>query len=414
MKKILPLFIVLALFINSCGFSLNPLDDIDFGGNNDDDTIDGVDGDPSQGSVDIYATANLKDLCVDDDICLPDYDLLPSSWINTNNQEPLDDEVCNFDYDPNLTSLFTINRIDGSVNGLELLLSKEDLFFLAWTSVRLQINPYFLMAVMSQESAGNCSAVSPSHGEGCFQITNTFGQGQLDDSYPDRVADWYWSDRSGSYYPDDIFVDENTYFGETPDDEQYRITTDPTADEINGIDVSSVINFPHGVIASGLYFKWQQYLLYTSYPELASDAQSLFQSDNGKASWQAAAYNGGAYGAANALEDGGADFLEEMYDETENYVPLILEYCQAYQAGGLTYNDTYSEEDINWLIDLLSFTYPSDANIDWDEVKDDVRQVFFSDGTTELTFEDDIKALIYVLSTHTGELGPEWPEESSI
>jgi len=406
---------LLALFLtlSSCGFSLNPLDSLD-DSDDSNENINSIDGDPSQGSSDIYASANLKDICVDDDICGAPYTTLPSNWINTDGQEPLTDDVCNFDYDPNYTSTFTINRVNGTVNGLELVLSKEDLFFLAWVSMRLQINPYFLMGVMSQESAGNCAAVSGSHGEGCFQITNTFGQAQLDDSYPDRVIDWNWSDRSGDYYPDDIFIDEETYFGDVPDDEQFRVTTDPTAEEIDGTEVSSVINFPHGVIASGLYFKWQQYLLYTSYEELGDDAEALFQAEDGKASWQAAAYNGGAYGAANAIADGGSDFLEEMADETQDYVPLVLAYCKAYQAGGLTYNDTYTEDDVQWLIDLLSFTYPNDDAINWDDVKEDVHQVFFDDGTTELTFEDDIKALIYVISTHTGELGPEWPVEDSI
>lgn len=373
-----------------------------------------IGGSPSSGSQDIYESADLTQMCIDEEACAPEYDPLPGSFLNTDNQEPLDSAICNFDYDPNAISTFVLNRINGSVNGLELLLSKEDLFFIAWVSVRMQINPYFLLGVLSQESAGNCAAVSSSNGEGCFQITNTYGRGQLNDSYEGRVIDWHWSDRSGEYYPDDIFMNMESYFEQSPDTDQFRITIDPTAGSIDDVEVSSVVNFTNGVIASGLYFKWQEYLLYYSYDSLHGETKDLFQTDDGKALWQSAAYNGGAYGAASALESAEEDFLGEMSAETQNYAPAVVDYCKSFEAGTFTYSANYTSDDVEWLIDLLSYTYPDDADIDWSAIKDDVDQVFFADGTSTISFVDDVKALIYVISTSAGELGPEWPDGGSI
>lgn len=401
------------LFTASCAFDPFGI----FSGDDDDDDSDSVrdiGGNPSTGAQEIYETADLSNLCVDTEECVPSYDELPDDFVRTDGQEPLDDDDCNFDYDPNLISTFVLNRVDGSVNGLDLLLSPEDLFFVAWVSIRQKINPYFLLGVLSQESYGNCAAVSSAGGEGCFQITNYYGQAQLNESYPDRVNYWYWSDRTGSYYPDSMFVDAESYFGEAPATDQFRLTLDPTAGDINGEEVSSVVNFNFGSIASALYYRWQQYLLYYNYDELREASADLFQDDDGKALWQAAAYNGGAYGAANALAEGGDDFLDEMGDETLAYAPAVVDWCKEYQGGELTYNAEYTEDDIEWLIDLLSYTYPEDSGIDWSAVKDDVHQVFFADGTTEITFVDDIKAVVYVISTHAPELAPEWPEEESI
>lgn len=403
-------------FLTSCDFVPFPYNLLTDGDSNDSSVRD-VGGSPSAGARDIYNSSDLTDLCVDHDICEPSYDELPDDFIQTDNQETLDATICNFDYDPNLISTFVLNQVDGSVNGLTLLLSKEDLFFLAWVSVRMQINPYFLMGVMSQESSGNCAAVSSSNGEGCFQITNTFGQAQLDDSYPDRVSSWFWSSRSGDYYDDSFFEDPTSYFGVTPDSDQFRLTIDPTSQTIDGSDVSSIVNFHFGIIASAFYYRWQEYLLYTSYESIRSTASDIFQSNDGKATWQAAAYNGGAYGAAQAIESNGADFLSAMSSETQTYAPRVVDYCHEYEAGALTYSATYTQDDIDSLIDFLAQTYsnsPSSLDIDWTAVKDDVHQTFFSDGTTQLTLVDDIKAVIYVISTNVPELAPEWPEEGSI
>lgn len=409
------LALIFSFLLSSCDynpFSFDPFNLFENGSSN--NAVRDIGGSPANGARDIYESADLTDLCVDHSLCEPDYDPLTDDFIQTDNQEPLEASICNFDYDPNTISTLILNRVDGSVNGLKLLLSKEDIFFLAWVAVRLQINPYFLMGVLSQESSGNCAAVSNSNGEGCFQITNTFGQGQLNDSYPDRVESWFWSSRSGEYYPDNFFEDSTGYFGVTPDSDQFRMMIDPTSATIDDTTVSSVVNFHFGVIASGLYYRWQEYLLYTSYEGIRSTASDIFQSNDGKAIWQAAAYNGGAYGAAQAIESNGADFLEALGSETQNYAPVVVDYCHEYQAGTLTYSASYSQDDVDFLIDLLQQTYSSTLGIDWNAVKDDVHQTFFADGTTELTFVDDIKALIYVISTKVPELAPEWPEEDSI
>lgn len=402
-------FFALLTFSYACQSTPYPVD-VNDPEDNDANQVADVGGNPSSGSQDIYSTADLSNLCVDEDLCAPPYDELPSWMIHTDGQEPLDDEVCNFDYDPNLVSTFILNRPRGDINGLKLLLSKEDLFFIAWVSMRYKINPYFLMGVISQESAGNCSAVSGSSAEGCFQITNTFGQAQLDESYRDRVSEWFWSDRTDFYYPNDLFVDGATYFGEAPESEQFRVTIDPFAHIIEGLEVSSVVNFHFGAIASAFYYHWQQYLLFYNFDDLRDAASDIFESPNGKALWQSAAYNGGAYGAANALEEAGADFLDEMGDETQDYAPAVVDYCTSYQAGTLTYSAAYTEDDLKWIMDLLASTYPSSRSINWDEVKDDVHQLFFAAGATELSFVDDIKAIVYVISTHAPELAPEWPE----
>ncbi|MBX7148605.1 hypothetical protein K1X76_05920 [bacterium] len=408
-------FILIVCFLSSCNFEdvFDPFGI--FGGNNGEgDPIREIGGNPSPGSQTIYASASLDDMCVDDTICGPPYEVIADTYRDVGNQEELTSDVCDFDYDANAISTFVLNSVDAEVNGLELLLSKEDLFFIAWTSVRFKINPYFLMGVLSAESSGNCAAVSSSNGEGCFQITNTFGQAQLNDSYPNRVSGWFWTDRDSDYYEDDLFVDQESYFGEIPSSDQFRLTLDPSQHDIDGTDVSSVVNFPHGVIASGLYFYWQQYLLFNTYNFVEDNAVDLFQSDDGKALWQAAAYNGGAYGAANALEVYGSDFLDHMHDETQTYAPRVVDYCKEYQGGEATYSASYTEDDVEWLIDLLSYTYPDDSDIDWDAVKQDVHDVFFEDGTEALTFVDDVKALIYVISTHVPELAPEWPDSGSI
>lgn len=415
MKRIhglLIFFIFLSTFLSACQFTPFPQEAFDEEASQSGGA--GIEGEPSPGSRDIYASANLNQLCVDTTKCEPLYEKLSAALIRTAGQEPLINTTCNFDFDANLVSTFLLHRVEGSVNGLKLLLSKEDLFFLAWSSVRYQINPYFLLGVMAAESAGNCAAVSTAHAEGCFQITNTFGQAQLKQSYPDRVKNWFWSDRSGNDYPDSIFVDDGVYFGENPSTDQFRLTEDPTSGRVDNEEVSSVVNFHFGILASSFYFKWQHYLLYYHYASLRETAAWLFQSPDGKGLWQAAAYNGGSYGAAQALSRAGSNFLGEMREETQNYAQNVMDYCHSFQAGDDVYSAVYEKEDVAWILDLLSFTYPEDSPIDWEEVKEDVNQVFFSDGNQTLTFEDDIKALVYVISTHVPELAPEWPEEDSI
>lgn len=403
------LLFFLFLFQTACQLTVWDL----FSGGNDseDPQVESIGGNPATGSRTIYESVNLNDLCLDDS-CEAPYEEWPDDWFIVTDQEPLDFSRCNYDYDPNLISTFVISKPTEGVNGLNLLFSKEDLFFLAWVSIREKINPYFLMGVVSQESAGNCALVSSTGGEGCFQITNTFGQGQLLESYPDRTGDWHWSTRIDDY-PESIFLDLEDYFGEMPDSDQYRLTLDPQASEIEGVDVSSVVNFPFGSIASGLYFFWQPYLLFSSYSSAEDNAQNLFQTANGKATWQAAAYNGGAYGAATALRDSGDNFLEDMAEETQNYAGSVVDYCKEYEAGSEIFEESLNFDDVVLFIDLLSYTYPDDW-VDWNALKSEVYQIFFADGTTTLSFVDDIKALVYVISTFDPALAPEWPEENSI
>lgn len=395
---------IFLIFSSSCGFSLGQS-----ASDSPPDQVHDIGGNPSAGSLEIYSQGDLKNLCLDESECGAPYSKLSSDFIHTDTQEPLVASRCSFDYDPNLKSTFVLNRVDGSVNGLRLLLSKEDLFFLAWASIRYQINPYFLMSILSAESRGNCAAVSAAHGEGCFQITNTFGQSQLDQSYPDRVSGWNWTDRNGEYYPDNIFIDDMSYFGEEAPTEQFRLTLDPMESSVDGVPVSSVVNFNFGIIASTLYFHWQQYHLY-HVSGIRSQATEVFRASDRKAQWQACAYNGGITRATNALKNFDELFLEGMRTETQNYAQDVTDYCHEFQAGASTYSATYTEADVEWLIDLLSDTYPNSFGINWDEVKNDVHQVFFADGTPEVSFVDDIKALVYVISTHVPTLAPEWPE----
>ena len=411
MRFCFALILLFFLFLFQTACQLSVLDLFNGGDDSDDPQVESIGGNPSAGSRTIYENVNLNDLCLDD-ACEAPYEELPDDWFVTDGQEPLDSSQCNYDYNPNLLSTFIMGKPGEGVNGLNLLFSKEDLFFLAWISIREKINPYFLMGVISQESAGNCSLVSSSGGEGCFQITNTFGQGQLLDSYPDRTEDWHWSTRTEDY-PESIFLDLQDDFGEIPDSDQYRLTLDAQASEIDGVDVSSVVNFPFGSIGSGLYFFWQPYLLFFSYSSAENNAQNLFETANGKAAWQAAAYNGGAYGAAEALRDFGENFLADMAEETEDYAGRVVDYCKEYEAGSEIFEESFDFDDIVLFIDLLSYTYPDDW-VDWNALKSEVYQNFFSDGTTTLSFVDDIKAVVYVISTYEEALAPEWPEENSL
>lgn len=404
MKRTL-FFLIFAL--PACQFSPFP-QDVFNETQSESEAIRDVGGNPSPGSREIYTNADLKNLCVDQNECGSPYAVIPKEWIHIVEGE------CSYDLDPNAASTFVLNRSENEINGVDLLLSKEDLFFLAWTSIRFQINPYFLLGVLLTESSGNCALVSASHAEGCFQITNHYGQSQLRASYLSRVKDWFWSDRSGEKYPDSIFVDEESYFGESPLSRQYRMTLDPGEFVINDTEISSVVNFPFGIIGAGLYFHWQEYLLLHHFEELNNKAESLFNSKEGRALFQAASYNGGAYGAARALEKEGSNFLDLVPEETRNYAPSVVDVCLAYQEGEGTFGASYSQADLEFIIDLLATTYPGDLALDWKEVKSEISQIFFEDGTELLSFVDDIKAIVYVISTFVPELAPEWPDKNSI
>lgn len=365
----------------------------------------------SDSSQAIYEDANLNHLCLEEE-CEPDYDPIPDQFKRLAAEGTIDLESCNYDFDHNLTSDFELFNPEEEVAGVDLLLSKEDLFFLAWASIRYKMNPHFLLGVMLQESRGNCAAVSFASGQGCFQITYDFGQPQLETSYGDRVVDWVWTDRSG-FFPSSLYVDDLDYFGEEATTSQNRMFIFPDDESIDGVSISSVANFHYGVIASALYFHWQQYLLYYLYEDAQDQATVLFNKPDEKVKWQSAAYNAGAFGASSALENRGNDYLAQLPAETRNYAPNVAAYCQQLQNGEDLYDANYSADDMDYIIDLLAGTYPEDLGVDWEELKSSIRSSFFQNQET-INFVKDIKAIIYTISTYSSSLAPEWPAGRSI
>ena len=119
--------ILLSFFLAGCDFQMAGTTE-GSSQNTTDDEIQDIGGNPSTGSQDIYASANLNNLCIDEFECGAPYDVLPDEFYNTGNAQLTDSDICDFDYNPNITSTFVLNRVSGSVNGLDLLFSKEDLF----------------------------------------------------------------------------------------------------------------------------------------------------------------------------------------------------------------------------------------------------------------------------------------------
>ncbi len=403
MKRKLSFLILIFFFFSSCGiyFPVSQSTEIE------PEATPNVSGEPSYYSQEIYESVDLTVLCTADE-CQPEYPVLSDDY-----NEYYDSEVpavCAFDDNPNQTSQFILHKDPEGVNGLKLLMSKEDLFFLAWVSMRYQVNPHFLLGVMSQESYGNCAAVSYANAEGCFQITNDYGRAQLEESYEDRVNNWYWADDPSGYYPDSVFVNSTDWFGEEPETEQYRMTLDPSSASVLGVDVSSVVNFNFGVIGSALYYNWEQYFLYNQYSSLRTTVKNIISSqEEAKASLMAAAYNGGISRLTSSLQSYGSNYLNGMAYETQDYVGKVLDYCEGFQEGSSWYTASYTADNLDSLIDLLALTYDASLEIDWDSLKQDIRDNFFS-GQDELTLVDDMKALIYYISTYDSSLAPEWPE----
>jgi len=365
-----------------------------------------ITGTPSSFSQGIYETSDLGELCFQAD-CQPDYDELSAEFREDYAPEMAGN--CSFDDDPNRTSQFLLHHQAQGINGLDLLLSKEDLFFMAWVSLRYQINPHFLLGVISQESYGDCAAVSYAGAEGCFQITNDYGRAQLEDSYPDRVESWYWNEGATDYYPDNIFINPIIWFGAEPQTDQYRMTLDPASSTVLGMSVSSVVNFNFGAIASALYYRWEDYFLYYHYESLQDTVENLIETTaEGKASLMASIYNGGIGRFTSALKAHGANYLKGMSVQTQDYVERVTDYCRAYQQGDQLYTTTYAIEEVEYLVDLLAMTYSDAGDVDWDGLKQDIRTNFFS-SQEEITLVDDVKALIYYISTYDTSLAPEWP-----
>lgn len=366
-----------------------------------------IGGQPSSHSLSIYQTSNLGELCVFSD-CQTDIQPLPASHKTIYQDRQ---KTCAFDYDPNQSSQLLIRQRITATSGLKLHFSKEDLFFLAWASMRYQINPHFLMAIMAQESAGNCAAVSYADAEGCFQITNYYGRLQLQQSFANRVLNWHWNENPDGYYDSNLFINQTTWFGEVPVSEQNRMTLDPASAQVLGTSVSSVVNFHYGVIASALYFHWEQYFLHHNYSSTQDLVGSLIHDDeNQKAGLMAAAYNGGISALAQSLKSKGENYLQDMSFETEDYFERVLNYCVDFQDGSNLQQATYHWDEVEYLLDLLAMTYDPELEIDWDQLKDHLKDDFFSD-TKQLNFIDDGKALIYYISTFDPALAPVWPDD---
>lgn len=383
--------------------------------NDEDNTNDAVsptlNGAPVEASLNIYQSEDLSNLCAFDD-CEKTTITLPDS--HRVDLESTDEFTCAFNTDPNATTQFVLHHPKNDINGLDLKFSKEDLFFLAWVSLRYQINPHFLVGVMLQESYGNCAAVSFADAEGCFQITNYYGRLQLQQSYGERVLDWFWNESPNGYYPDSIFIPQLTWFGEQPDDEQFRMTLDPQSPSIFGTDVSSVVNFQFGSIASALYFHWQEYFLYFNYSSTRGTVEELIANDpSEKAKLMAAAYNGGIGRLANSLKNYGESYALGLQDESETYRLRVTDYCAELQASDQTYNVSYNRDEMDYIIDLLSYTYPSDSQIDWSGLKDNLHETFFSNDDS-ITLLDDIKAVIFYISTYDPDLAPEFADDVAL
>ncbi|MBF0105083.1 MAG: hypothetical protein HQM16_07115 [Deltaproteobacteria bacterium] len=395
--------VALSLFILNCQLTVGSTQT-----DNDTDTIASISGTPSDYSQSIYTTEDLSDLCLSA-ACEAPYSLIPDTFKSV--YDETNPDTCHFDDNPNSSSQFIIKKETSGVNDLHLLLSKEDLFFLAWASLRYKINPHFLMGVMAQESYGNCAAVSSADAEGCFQITNYYGRLQLQQSFADRVLSWHWNDNPDGYYPDSLFINPLTWFGETPESDQFRMTLDPSAGTVLGVAVSSVVNFNFGVIASALYYHWEQYFLYHNYSSLQSLVETLVeQNSEAKSSLMAAAYNGGMGTLTSALNQYDSDYLDHLPAETYNYVDRVLYYCQGFQGGASAYTATYNSDEMEYIIDLLQMTYDDSLDIDWDTLKQDVITNFYATQES-LSFVDDIKAVIWFISTYDTALAPVWADD---
>ena len=258
------------LLVSGCDLSLP-----NGAGSSGDTVAPSVDGFPVSGSEGIYQNSNLNELCLQDD-CDPDYASYPDS--ERVFEHLFDNSICALDYDPNQSSQMLIND-SFNQSLVRVHYSKEDLFFIAWVAMRLQINPHFLLGLVRQESLGNCAAVSFAGGEGCFQITNGFGRLQLQQSYETRVIGWHWNVGNTSSYNGSLFINPTTWFGTRPLTDQYRVTVDPQSESVLGQKVSSVVNFPFGAIASALYVHWQTLFLYHNYDDTAPLVASLIDGD---------------------------------------------------------------------------------------------------------------------------------------
>lgn len=287
-------------------------------------------------------------------------------------------------------------------NGMDLLLSTQDLAFLAWTSFQYDINPHFLLGVMMAESGGDCSAVSSSGAQGCFQITYRQGAGQLRNSFKERVADWYWAKRSNGdeihrkpgevlgYWPADLYVAPDQYFKDIllgqklkRGTRQLRMTVDPvatlqTSRRAGDTEVSSVANFSFGVIGSGLYYHFLNYYLYSHETQLKGDVRELTSKPRRKVMWMAASYNQGAPRTMRMLGSYGPEQLfSRLSPDVASYADTVADYCEQLQLGERTYGGVMTFGQFSDWLQQLRWTYSAVA-IDWERLQAEVKQRHFA------------------------------------
>lgn len=322
-------------------------------------------------------------------------------------------DVCGFDLDLSQGPRFELHLTEGPA-GPEPLLSRLDLMFLAWVSHRYQINPHFLLGIMHAESAGDCSAVSVAGAQGCFQITDSAGAQQLANSYPERMADWYWAPRrllrptsrpwppearDADYYPQDIFVAPSEYFRELVGDEgwtdahqrrarrQLRRLIDPVAtearsDRYGDLAVSSVVSFGFGAIGSALFFHWEGRLLFEQ-SLLHEDIRAAFAAPGAKALWMATGYNQGGPRSVRALARRGPAFMDAMREDVAAYARRVTGACLDLEQG-----EAVGPTPITWgqfsdFLQELRWTY-SAVPIQWEPLRERLRRAWFAQGPMDL------------------------------
>lgn len=321
-------------------------------------------------------------------------------------------------------------------NGMDLLLSTQDVAFLAWTAFMYDLNPHFLLGVMMAESGGDCSAVSSAGAQGCFQITYRQGAGQLRNSFKDRVADWYWAKRSNGpeiqrkpgealgYWPADLYLAPEQYFGMKlkRGTRQLRMTVDPvatlqTSRRAGDTEVSSVANFSFGVIGAGLYYHFLNYYLYSHETQLKGDVQDLTSRPRRKVMWMAASYNQGAPRTMRQLGNYGAEGLfGHLTPDVLNYADTVADYCEQLQLGDKTYGGTMTFGQFSDWLQQLRWTY-SAIPIDWEKLQAEVKLRHFTerrglargDGALSIDLELGLLDVFRTMVALEPRLGPEKP-----
>lgn len=341
----------------------------------------------------------------------------------------LDKAYCSFEYDPSLDGKLEIYN-QRLKNGMNLLMSKQDIIFLAWTSYLYRINPHFLMGVMYAESGGDCSAVSSAGAQGCFQITYRQGAGQLKNSYPKRIESWYWAPRSnissnnsGRYYagealgfwPSDLYIPPEVYFNQklSPRTRQLRMTRDSVAtlldsDKNGETEISSVANFSFGVIGAGLYFHYLNHYLYFHELQLKGDVRELVSIPRQKLFWMAASYNQGAPRTMRMLGVyGPKNIWGYLNHDVYQYASLISNICEQLQQSPKYYKAFLTWGEFSNFLQELRWTY-SEIDIDWDNLRIFLEKKFFTKGKT-ITIENDLLTIFDAMQEFDSDFKAEIP-----